>query len=315
MNSKQQSRYNMYLVSDEFLNTNNSITQILPKFQGFYATFQEGILQIRSSSEQQSIDKSGIAKTKSLLRKLLVAQAADGSRKVQAYAKVENNLTLLSEVKFSISDLKFATDEELETYARSIHTKIDAHLADLISYGLTTESQNYLSTLIADFKVATPTPRNGTISTKQSTEQMAKGFATSDEALGKIDALVEIVRISQPDFYSGYRSARKIIGTGGGSLQVKGFVTDAGTGEGLKGVTLSFEPNSNGNVMLKAAASSSSEALKKKTANKGGFKIKSLAEGTYTVTLRKNGYADVMSTIAVTNGELTELNVELVKNI
>src|SRR5665647_3679153 len=121
MNSKQQSRYNMYLVSDEFLNADNSITQILPKFQEFYAAFQDGILQIRSSSEQQSIDKSGIADTKSQLRKLLIAQAADGSRKVQAYAKVENNLTLLSEVKFSISDLKFATDEELETYARSIH--------------------------------------------------------------------------------------------------------------------------------------------------------------------------------------------------
>lgn len=305
----------MYLVSDEFLNTNNSISQILPKFQEFYTAFQEGILQIRSSSEQQSIDKSGIAKTKSQLRKLLVAQAADGSRKVQAYAKVENNLTLLSEVKFSISDLKFATDEELETYARSIHSKIEAHLADLISYGLTPESQIYLSTLIADFKVATPTPRNGTISTKQSTEQMGKGFATSDEALGKIDALVEIVRISQPEFYSGYKSARKLIDTGAGSLQAKGFVKDAGTGEGLKGVTLSFVQNSNNNGLMKARASNNAEVVEKRTANKGGFNIKSLAEGTYTVTVRKNGYADVATTIAITNGELTELNVELVKNI
>ncbi len=305
----------MYLVSDEFLKANSSITQLLPKFQGFYATFQEGILQIRSASEQQSIDKSGIAKTKSQLRKLLVAQAADGSRKIQAYAKVENNLTLLSEVKFSISDLRLGTDEELETNARSIHSKIETHLPDLISYGLTPESQIYLLKLITDFKVATPTPRNGAISTKQSTEQMAKGFVISDEALGKIDALVEIVRISQPDFYSGYRSARKIIETGGGSLRVKGVVTDAGTGEGLKGVTLSFELNSNGNGMMKAAASSSSEAINKKTADKGGFNIKSLTEGTYTVTVRKNGYADVVSTVAVTNGELAKLNVELAKNM
>lgn len=314
MNSKQQSRYNMYLVSDEFLTANKSITQLLPKFQGFYATFQEGILQIRSASEQQSIDKSGIAETKNELRKLLVAQAADGSRKVQAYAKVENNLILLKEVKFSISDLRLGTDEELETYARSIHSKIETHLPDLISYGLTPESQNYLLKLITDFKVATPTPRNGEISTKQSTEQIAKGFATSDEALDKIDALVEIVRISQPDFYSGYKSARRIIVTGKGSFQVKGFVTDAGTGEGLKGATLSFAQNGS-NGLMKAAASSSAEAMKKKTATKGGFNIKSLPEGTYTVTVRKNGYADVVSTVAVTNGELAKLNVELVKNI
>jgi hypothetical protein len=74
------------------------------------------------------------------LRKLLVAQAVDGSRKVQAYAKVENNLTLLKEVKFSISDLRLAIDEDLETYARSIHSKIDAQLPNLSLYGLTSES-------------------------------------------------------------------------------------------------------------------------------------------------------------------------------
>jgi hypothetical protein len=304
----------MYLVTDEFLTTNSSITQLLPKYQEFYATFQEGILQIRTAHEQQSLDKSGVAETKNELRKLLVAQAADGSRKMQAYAKVENNLTLLKEVKFSISDLRLATDEDLETYARSIHSKIDTHLPNLSLYGLTSESQKYLLKLIADFKAATPTPRNSEISTKQSTDQIVKGFVTSDEALDKIDALVEIVRISQPDFYSGYKSARRIIVTGKGSLQVKGFVTDADTGEGLKGATLSFAQNSS-NGLMKAAASSSTEAMKKKTAIKGGFNIKSLPEGTYTVTVRKNGYADVTTSIAVTSGELAKLNVELVKNI
>jgi hypothetical protein len=131
--------------------------------------------------------------------------------------------------------------------------------------------------------------------------------------LDKIDALVEIVRISQPDFYSGYKSARRIIETGAGSFQVKGIVTDAGTGEGLKGATLSFAQNSSNGLMK--AASSSAEAMKKKTAIKGGSNIKSLPEGTCTVTVRKNGYADMTTSIAVTSGELVKLNVELVKNI
>lgn len=314
MNSQQQSKYNMYLVSDEFLTSNSSITVGLPKFNEFNATFKSGISQIRSSNEQQSFDKSGIAGNKSQLRKSLVALGADAARKIQAYAKVENNPILLSESKFTASDLKNATDSELEAYSQSIYDKGQAHLQDLILYGVTAESLMTLSKAIVDFKVAIPTPRNGTISTKQSTEQIAKGIITCDEALDKIDALVEIVRVSQPDFYSGYRSARRIIGTGKGSLQVKGFVTDAGTGEGLKGATLSFVQNSNDNGLMKAAASST-EAMKKKTANKGGFKIKSLPEGTYTVTVRKNGYADVVSTVAVTNGELSALNVELVKNI
>ena len=315
MNSKQQRRYNMYLTTDEFLTANDSITTTLPRYQEFHVSFQNGIIQIRSSNEQQSIDKSGIASNKNQLRKLLVKLGADASRKTQTYAKIENNQILLSESKFSESDFKNASDSELETFAQSTYDTVQAHSGDLGSYDITEDTQTALLKAITDFRTAIPTPRNGAIGTKLSTEQIAKAFATTDEALDNIDALVEIVRISQPEFYSGYKSARKLIDTGAGSLQAKGFVTDAGTGKGLKGVTLSFAQNSNSNGLMKATASSSAEVVEKKTANKGGFNIKSLAEGTYTVTARKNGYADVVTTIAITNGELTELNVELVKNI
>lgn len=314
MNSKQQSKYNMYLATDEFLTANNSITTLLPRYEEFYVTFKNGIIQIRSSNEQQSIDKSGIAGNKGKLRKLLVKLGADTSRKIQAYAKIENNQILLSESKFTESDFKYASDSDLEAFAQSTYDTAQTQLGNLATYGVTNETQTALSGALSDFRTAIPTPRNGTIGTKLSTEQIAKAFTTTDEALDNIDALVEIVRISQPEFYSGYKSARKIIDTGAGSLQVKGLITDSGTGEGLKGATVSFALNNNGNGLLKAKATSS-ESLKKRTADKGRFNIKSLPEGTYSATVSKNGYADVVTTIAVTNGELAELNVELVKNI
>ena len=313
MNSKQQSKYNMYLTTDDFLSANDSITTTLPRYQEFHVSFQNGISQIRLSNEQQSIDKSGIANKKSQLRKLLVKLGADTSRKIQSYAKIENNQILLSEAKFTESDFKYATDSDLETFAQSTYDTAQTQLGNLAQYGVTNETQNDLIRALTDFRAAMPTPRNGAIGTKLSTEQIAKAFTATDKALDNIDALVEIVRISQPEFYSGYKSARKIIDTAVGSLQVKGFVTDASTGEGLKGATVSFELNNNSNGLLKAKASSS-ESVKKKTADKGGFNIKTLTEGTYSATVSKNGYADVVTTIAVTNGELAMLNVELVKN-
>ena len=313
MNSKQQSKYNMYLTTDDFLSANDSITTTLPRYQEFRASFQNGISQIRSSNEQQSIDKSGIANKKSQLRKLLVKLGADTSRKIQSYAKIENNQILLSEAKFSESDFKYATDSDLETFAQSTYDTAQTQLGNLAQYGVTNETQNDLIRALTDFRAAMPTPRNGAIGTKLSTEQIAKAFTATDKALDNIDALVEIVRISQPEFYSGYKSARKIIDTAAGSLQIKGFVTDASTGEGLKGATVSLELNNNSNGLLKAKASNS-ESIKKKTADKGGFNIKTLPEGTYSATVSKNGYADVVTTIAVTNGELAVLNVELIKN-
>jgi len=303
----------MYLTTDDFLSANDSITTTLPRYQEFHVSFQNGISQIRLSNEQQSIDKSGIANKKSQLRKLLVKLGADTSRKIQSYAKIENNQILLSEAKFSESDFKYATDSDLETFAQSTYDTAQTQLGNLAQYGVTNETQNDLIRALTDFRAAMPTPRNGAIGTKLSTEQIAKAFTATDKALDNIDALVEIVRISQPEFYSGYKSARKIIDTAAGSLQIKGFVTDASTGEGLKGATVSLELNNNSNGLLKAKASSS-ESVKKKTADKGGFNIKSLPEGTYSATVSKNGYADVVTTIAVTNGELAVLNVELIKN-
>jgi len=315
MNSKQQSKYNMYLTTDEFLATNSSITSLLPNFSRFSTTFQNGILEIRLSNEQQSFDKSGIAGNKSQLRKLLVTLAADASRKTQAYAKIENNQTLLSESKFTESHLKKASDSELEAFAQGIYDKSQDHIQDLTPYGITVETQTALLKAIADFRMAIPTPRNGTISTKLSTSQIAKAIVSCDEALGKMDALVEIVRISNPEFYNSYRSARKIIRIGTGALQIKGLVIDANTGEGLKGATIRFALSDSNNGLMKATADNNIEVLVKRAAKLGGFNIKSLPEGTYTVTIRKNGYADVITSIAVTNGESAKLNVELVKNI
>jgi hypothetical protein len=56
------------------------------------------------------------------------------------------------------------------------------------------------------------------------------------------------------------------------------------------------------------------EAIVKKTAEKGGFNIKSIPAGMYNVTISKNGYKNLVETVAVSDGEQTELNVQLSKN-
>ena len=133
-------------------------------------------------------------------------------------------------------------------------------------------------------------------------------FAADDGALGNIDAIVEIVKLAQPNFYSGYKSVRKLIIIGNGSLSVKGLVTDAVSGAPLKNVSLSFVLNGNG---TKLKASTSASALVKKSAAKGGFNIKTIAAGMYNVTIRKNGYADQVVSIAVSDVESSVLNVKM----
>lgn len=302
----------MYLTSDEYLSNNSAMTAFFPRYPEFHSALKNGIVQIRTYNEQQIIDKSGIITGKGQLRRALIMLTVDVLRKIQTYAKMENNQLLLSETKLTDSALKGSTGSELESFSLSIYDKVQMYLMDLEPYELTVGTQATLLKAIDDFRVAILKPRIGTIDTKQCTRQMAKAFAETDEVLRNIDVLMKMVRISQPDFYKGYRWARRIINSRSELLLVKGLVTDAETGDGLKGVSVQFVLV--GNELMDAKASTTTPVLEKKTVDKGGFKIKRLPEGTYSVTVRKAGYVDHVATVVVASGELAVLNVELAKN-
>jgi len=129
--------------------------------------------------------------------------------------------------------------------------------------------------------------------------------------LENIDTAVEIVRLNQVNFYNGCKAARKLVLTGGGSVSVKGIVTDASTGEPLKSVTLKFVSDG---TQAKLKASNGNGELTKKTADKGGFMVKTLAEGSCQVTITKPGYKEQTITLNVSDGEMSIIEITLEKN-
>ncbi len=215
---------------------------------------------------------------------------------------------MLSETKYNESELKKASDNKLRDYAQGIYDRAQGNLVALEPYGITADTQTILLNAINLFVEAIPAPRLGKTDTSQNTKQLANAIADADTSLANIDSIVEIIKLNQPLFYNGYKSLRKPIYSGTGSLSVKGFVTDAKTGEPLKNAILSFELNGNGNLMKVAKLS---DTIVKKTAEKGGFNIKSLAPGIYKVTVKKNGYTDQETSISVNGGESTDLNIQL----
>ena len=93
--------------------------------------------------------------------------------------------------------------------------------------------------------------------------------------------------------------------------------TELNSGEPISKATFTFTPATSN--LLKAAANSNNgngngnDNIVKKTAAKGKFNIKSMPEGTYTVTITKPGYKDQVVTINVVSGELAKLDVILEK--
>lgn len=310
MTSQQEDRLSMYLTFKDYQAPHTSITDGLPNYSENSTLFLNTIPQIQSIWEQQKLSKKGVTDGKNQLKETLIVITADYARKLGTYAKFTNNAKLAQQVKFSEGKLRQVADTAVKNYGQIVYDLAQPLVGSLTQYGITDETQAALADAITAYNDSIGKPGAERSEGTQITKQLATLFKTADTALENMDAAVEIVRLTEVNFYNGYKSARKVIETGGGSLSVKGLVTDAQTGSPLKGVTVSFALDGG---MAKAATTTTEPELVKKTAEKGGFNVKSLTSGTYQVTLKKVGYADQVATISVNDGEMTELKISLVK--
>jgi len=309
MNKKQENRFSMYLATIDFCELNTDITTPLPNFSTNLTNLKTIRDRIYVIVETQAADTSGTTTDKNVLKENLIVLAADTARKLIAFAKLTKNQKLLKEISNTESDLRHLPDTVLPDTAKLIYDRAQANLPSLANYLITAESQSVLLQAIADYRQALASPRVEKISQEQATKQLVELFVAGDETLANMDAVVEIVRLTQPNFYSGYKLSRKIIESGNTKLAVKGFVTEALTGAPVPGVTISFWPD--GDAMKAAVTGEAS--LVKKTAEKGGFQVSSLPAGTYRVILQKVGYTEQTLTIFVNKGELTTVDVQLAK--
>jgi hypothetical protein len=311
MTNQEESRLSMYLTFKDYQVSYTAITNPLPNYSANSTILLNTIPQIQNYSEQQKISKKGVTTGKNQLKETLIVMTADCFRKLGAYALFTNNATLTKEVKVSESKLRQASDTAVKDYSQIAYDRAQTNVAALATYGITAATQTTLLNAITAYNASIGKPGVSRTEGGQTTKQLKALFKTADAALANMDAAVEIVRLTQVNFYNGYKKARKIIVTGTGSLSVKALVTDASNGTPLKAVTVSFSLDGSN---AKAKGVSGKLDIVKKTAEKGGFNIKSLPAGVYSVTIKKNGYADQVTTIAISDGEMSELNVQMTKN-
>jgi hypothetical protein len=308
MTTNQEIKLNMYLAVRNFLIPNEGLTKEVPNFAASYATLLSTIGQIQTISEMQKVDKKGLAIAKNKLKETLITMAADNSRKISAFAKFSNNSTLLNETKFSESDFVRMTDVALKDYLQIIYDKAQVNLGSLSEYGITPESQKVFVDTITAYNAVLSTPRTGIAEKSKATKKLAVLFDSADAAVKNMDFAVGIIKLTQPDFYNGYNTSRKLVDTSAGNLALKATAIDLLSGEPVKGVRFTFKPDG-----VKATGSSGNGEVTKKTAAKGSFYIKTMHPGTYNVVVSKPGYKDKVVTVSVADGERSELKVELEK--
>jgi hypothetical protein len=300
MNTKQENKFSMYLAVQAICNDLLAIFALLPQFTNWFTQFGTVIKNIKTYSEAQELDYKGKTESKGARKQTLIDQTMEIIRRVVAYATVNDLHDLKEKVNYSASDLKRSPDTALRTICQVVYEQATSVFTELGTYGVTQVMLDDQQLAIDDYFKEVTAPREGIISRKNATVALLVEFKTGDEILTKrLDKLVEMLKITNPEAYNSYMNARIIVDLGKGrkkgEYMISGKVIDFATGMPLSGVTVAVV----GTTIVVI------------TGVDGLFNIPVKAMGNYVLRAEKNGYHELIEEEVFVGLEPLDLTLEL----
>ena len=294
MNRNQERKYSMYMAVSAFLaGVLASIIAKMPDMDNAIAKLIAYIQDIEETSEAQETNRIGYAQGKEITKEELVNIIFVLAGQVKSFAVNTNNPVLKNEVSYPISKLFAMADTGLLITAGRIIAKATQNIAELADYGVTAPLLNDIQLIVNNYTIKISQPRNATSLQVEETNQLEILFSKTDKLLKeKMDTLVIIVKNSDPDFYNVYKSNRKIIGPGYQKIPLRCKVKDQ---EGIP--------------IPKVTAIIDGINKKFITTANGGFYVKSIPNGTHTITFTRAGFETQSTTFPITKGTRTNLNI------
>ena len=301
MTSLQIKKLKMYMALRVLLGANLAILEKLPNATVLLTALDNAIADIQSNIALQQASGNEQKEQLEKLHDKVVQDAMDASRKTGAYADAIDNKALLKDSQLAESKISRLKDIELIQIAKGMYNLVNTNLEQLTPYGLTADTQTTFLSDIALFEAFIPQQGNAGLDKKNITKALNESYKTADKVVSHFDKLLEIVRLTEPKFYADYKALRRIeMPTD--VVQLVAKINDAVTGAGIPNVTVSLQLNG-----------SSADPIVKQTAEKGGFQIKSLENGIYTVTVEKIGYLTQTLTLTLPGDEQYSMEVKMVK--
>ena len=301
MTTFQIQKLRMYIALRILLRANPAILAKLPNADELLTALDNAIADIQANDLLKKKTANEIREIINALRANLTRDILSTSRKIQAYADYKKDKALLKDTKYTDSSLSGLSDVELVQVAKSLHATVNLYLTELQPYELNAETQK---TLLDDATLyETSSPQLDAKNREQTnlTALIAENYKTADGIVASLDKLVEIVRDTEPAFYKEYKKTRKVE-VPRDVVQLVAKILDAVTGAGIPNATVTF-----------TQTDATADPIVKQTADKGGFQIKSLPNGIYSVTVVKLGYLTQTLSIILTGDEQYSLEVKMVK--
>jgi len=298
MNATQLKKLKMYMALRTLFAASTEILKSIPNADEYVKALDAAILQIQSDDKLQN-GTSDLTNQKAEYRNTLNDLMINASRKMMVYADDIKDNALLEAVKFTPTEIKHLQEMDMVQKSSALCDKIDTLIDELTSYGITVETQAAFKAAIGTYQNAIPETKKGRQDSKDMTGKLDSDFDTADAVLSKLDMRVEMLKPDYPSFYTDYKALRKLEANHS-FISLKAKVTDSESGAPVPNATVVF-------------STAGSPDISKNTTEQGGFQIKDLDSGIYSVKVSKLGYQTQMLSITVTGDNMYSLDVKLLK--
>jgi hypothetical protein len=301
MNSRVENKISMWMVLRLFLQGQTSITASLPGFAALLTLFSSTLDEVLTIMNALGMVIKGIAAEKKNVEGLISTKTSEIAGMIKAYAIIAGDQQLRDKVTISrTSFLKMADTVQLAK-AQEVHDLAEEMQEDLETYGVTEAEVESLQTLIGTYTAIMPQPRMGIVEHKHTKEELMAKVAEGEETVKKMDAMVEIKRYKEPQFYSDYWASHKIIDTGSRTRSLQLWAEDEDTGE----------PILKAKVVVKRKGGTDMIRSVKMTGKKGGMFENNLEPGEYTYEVAFGGFVTENGSFFVNDGVMTEVRVKM----
>lgn len=212
MNKNQTNQFRMFLTTQEALDSNSALWNMVPVFLNSKNNLDELIQRIAAVNEKTIFNSKAVTANKELALKNLSEKSVSISGLLQAFAAISGNVKLAGQVSLTKTDIERARETNVEALIAPIIAVALKELTSLAEYGLTEDMVIELQTSLDDFKVLIGQPRTVRNQAFAAMTLLDELFgAANDTIKNKLDKLMIRFKFTHTEFYSEYERARTIV--------------------------------------------------------------------------------------------------------
>ena len=211
MTAEQSNKFSMYSATANVMKSHIDRITGTTALAASYDRFDTMLEQITQKDKERIGKTTGKVAAKDEAEDALVMAAVIVSSGVAALARTKGNVQLKEAVHFPESRLRHARPSEQLNMAKVAYDLAKANAQDLVSYGITATMLDDLKARITAYENAVKEVVSGLAERSGARTAVSDLFVQADEVLKEeLDRMMQVYRISDPEFYNDYRAARVI---------------------------------------------------------------------------------------------------------